>query len=288
MQHFAALHGVSACTLYLWRRRLAAADSVALTGSTRLVAVDVIDALEPCVVFDFALDRGHEHVLDYLGPQISGYLVGDGYSGYGTIAKKRPGIIEAGCGARALRKCREALKESPAGAAELLALVRTLFRIEVQAAEQNLDADGVKVARQMQSRPVLERLRERVHALRGWQAELSQQSALYEALVYIENQWEALNAFLEDGRVPIHNNSCERAIRPVAVGRKNWLFAGSERGGRAAATVYSLIESCRRVGVDPFEYLRDVLVRVATHPSARVDELAPDRWAKLFGSPRAG
>jgi transposase len=242
-----------------------------------------LSPLEPCVVFDFALDRGHEHVLDFLGQEISGYLVGDGYSGYGTIAKKRPGIIEAGCWAHALRKCRDALKESPAEAAALLVVVRSLFRIEVEAVEQGLDADGVKSAREARSQDVLERIREQVRALRQRPAELSQQSALSKALTYIENQWDALTAFLGDGRVPIHNNSCERAIRPIAVGRKNWLFAGSERGGAAAATVYSLIESCRRVGVDPYEYLRDVLVRVAIHPAARVDELAPDRWAGLFG-----
>ena len=134
---------------------------------------------------------------------------------------------------------------------------------------------------------MLERIHAQVETLRQRKAELSEQSALAKALTYIANQWDALSAFLLDGRVPIHNNSCERAIRPVAVGRKNWLFAGSERGGEAAATVYSLIESCRRIGVDPFEYLRDVLVRVATHPAAQVDELAPDRWAKLFGPQRA-
>ncbi len=246
-----------------------------------------LSPLEPCVVFDFALDRGHEHVLDYLGPGISGYLVGDGYSGYGTIAKKRSGLVEAGCWAHALRKVRDALKESPAEAAALLVVVRSLFRIEVEAAEQGLDADGVKSAREARSKDVLERIREQVHALRQRPGELSQQSALSKALTYIENQWDALTAFLGDGRVPIHNNSCERAIRPIAVGRKNWLFAGSERGGAAAATVYSLIESCRRVGVDPYEYLRDVLVRVATHPAARVDELAPDRWSGLLGAQRA-
>jgi transposase len=90
--------------------------------------------------------------------------------------------------------------------------------------------------------------------------------------------------FLEDGRVPIHNNACEVAIRPIGIGRKNWLFAGSERGGHAAATIYSLIESCRRAGLDPFLYLRDVLVRVATHPAARVHELVPACWKTLFGS----
>ena len=82
-------------------------------------------------------------------------------------------------------------------------------------------------------------------------------------------------------------NACEVAIRPIGVGRKNWLFAGSERGGHAAATIYTLIESCRRAGVDPFPYLRDVLVRVATHPASRVHEFVPASWKTLFGSQAA-
>lgn len=78
--------------------------------------------------------------------------------------------------------------------------------------------------------------------------------------------------------MPIDNNGCERMIRPVAVGRKNWLFAGSLEGGRRAATLYTLVQTCRRIGVDPFEYLRDVLSRVSTHPHSRIDELTPAGW----------
>jgi|GEM_PF-149226 len=243
-----------------------------------------LSPMEPCVVFDFSLDRTHEHVLEFLGPDLSGYLVGDGYAGYHTIASKRPGVIEAGCWAHALRKCREAIKESPAEGTALVSMMRALFVIETDAAEAQLAPDAVKSLRATQSQPVLERIREYVHSLRQRPGEWSEQSALHKALTYIENQWEALIAFLGDGRVPIHNNASERSIRPIAIGRKNWLFAGSERGGKAAATIYSLIESCRRVGVDPYTYFCDVLLRVATHPADRVDELAPDRWKILFAA----
>jgi len=85
-----------------------------------------------------------------------------------------------------------------------------------------------------------------------------------------------------------HNNACENAIRPVAVGRRNWLFAGSQRGGHAAATIYSLIESCRRVDVDPFVYLRDVLIRTCTHPASRVQELVPAAWKETLGTAVTG
>ena len=115
-----------------------------------------------------------------------------------------------------------------------------------------------------------------------------------EASKYLENQRDHLRVFLEDARIPIHNNACEVAIRPVAVGRRNWLFAGSLRGGRAAATIYTLVESCKKAGIDPYLYLGDVLTRVATHPASRVEELissegalvAEDTLVDLAGLPR--
>jgi hypothetical protein len=103
------------------------------------------------------------------------------------------------------------------------------------------------------------------------------------AIGYLRNQHRTLRAFLEDGRLPIDNNACERAIRPIAIGRRNWLFAGSMRGGRAAAVVFSLAESCRLAGVDPVDYFADVLVRVGSHPASKVDDLLPENWARLVG-----
>jgi transposase len=233
------------------------------------------------VVFDFAPDRGHEHVERFLGEAIEGYLVGDGYAGYGTIAKKHPAVIEVGCWAHAIRKWREALEESPTEASWMMTLIGKLFDVESEAVERKLEPAAVQALRDEKSRPLLERIRSKVEELRG---QMSDQGSFSKALTYLHNQWPTLVRFLEDGRVPIHNNACEVAIRPVGIGRKNWLFAGSERGGHAAATIYSLIESCRRAQVDPFLYLRDVLVRVCTHPAARVHELAPARWKELFGS----
>ncbi len=233
------------------------------------------------VVFDFAPDRGHEHVERFLGETIEGYLVGDGYAGYGALAKKHPGLIEVGCWAHAIRKARDALEESPAEASWMMTLIGKLFDVEAEAVERKLEPEAVQALRAEKSRPVLDRIREKLEELRG---QTSDQGALAKALTYLANQWPTLVRFLEDGRVPIHNNACEVAIRPVGIGRKNWLFAGSERGGHAAATIYSLIESCRREDVDPFRYLKDVLVRVCTHPASRVHELVPASWKQLFGS----
>jgi len=100
------------------------------------------------------------------------------------------------------------------------------------------------------------------------------------ALHYIRNQWKALNRFLEDGRLRIDNNGAEYQLRAIAIGRKNWLFAGSFEGARRAATLYSLVQSCRLASIDPFLYIRDVLLRVATHPQGQIGELTPRVWAK--------
>ena len=108
-------------------------------------------------------------------------------------------------------------------------------------------------------------------------------SPLGDAVRYLTNQWRALQRFVEDGRVAIDNNRAENQLRLVAVGRKNWLFAGSFEGARRAALLYSLVQSCKLVDVPPFPYLKDVLLRVATHPQHLIDQLTPRRWAETFG-----
>lgn len=233
----------------------------------------------PGVVYDFTPDRTHEHVLKFLGADISGWLVGDGYAGYGTIAGKCNGVVEAGCWAHVLRKFRDALKDSPLEASSMMTLIGKLFEIETQAVERKLTSSERLALRAEQSRPTLDRIQEKAESLRG---KGSEQEDLGKALKYLFNQWPHLVVFLEHGDIPIHNNACERSIRQIAIGRRNWLFAGSERGGEAAAIVYTLVECCRLLKVDPFEYLLDVLVRVATHPASRVDELVPARWKELF------
>ena len=110
-------------------------------------------------------------------------------------------------------------------------------------------------------------------------------SPLGEALRYLDNQWRALQRFLEDGRLRIDNNAAESQLRVVAVGRNNWLFAGSMAGAERTALLYSLVQSCRLAGVDPFPYFRHVLIRVATHPHSRIAELTPKAWAAVQPAP---
>ena len=147
------------------------------------------------------------------------------------------------------------------------------YDIEREAKE--LKPDERKDIRQQQTRPVLD-------ALHQWMLLQRQKvpdgSATAKALDYSLRRWEALTRFVDDGRLPIDNNWIENQIRPIAIGRNNWLFAGSLRAGQRAAAVMSLIQSARMNGHDPYAYLKDVLTRLPTHKASRIDELLPHRW----------
>lgn len=137
--------------------------------------------------------------------------------------------------------------------------------------------------REERSRPLLGQIEEQRRSL---ERVVLPKSPLGDALRYLGNQWAALNRFVEDGRLKIDNNGAENQLRAVALGRKNWLFAGSMAGLHRAALLYSLAQSCRLAGVDPFVYFRDVLLRVATHPHSAIGQLTPKGWAATF-APRS-
>lgn len=233
------------------------------------------------VVYDFSMGRDHGVVEAWIGNEWSGYLVGDGYAGFGTVCRKRDAehpIVEVGCWAHARRKVREAATNAPEDAIEVAGWIRELYRIEKEAREAELDADALRELRRRKGLPVLWKMRSLVRVL---VPKYGEDEAMGKALRYIENQWRTLRQYVKDGRLPIDNNACERAIRPVAVGRRNWLFAGSPRGGKMGAAIYSIVETCKRAGVNPFEYLEDVLVRVHVTPEERMDDLVPRRWREL-------
>ena len=143
----------------------------------------------------------------------------------------------------------------------------------------DLSPDARRDLRYEQSRPLLAK----VAAERDQLAQtVLPKSPLGDALRYLTNQWAALQRFVDDGRLAIDNNRAENQLRVVALGRKNWLFAGSFEGARRAALLYSLVQSCALVDVPPFEYLKDVLLRVATHPQRRIGQLTPKGWADTF------
>ncbi len=237
------------------------------------------------VVYRFTSGRASELIRGELG-DFEGFLVGDGYSGNRKAAEEAPGaIVLAGCWAHTIRKFRDSLAEAPGTAGLFVDDIKRLFEVERKADNDGLDPEARLALRAEKSRSILAALLARARRLRD---EYSDAGKIAEAIGYLLNQRKPLRRFLEDGRLPIHNNACELAIRPIAIGRRNWLFAGSLRGGRAAATVYSLIESCKLANVDVVSYLADVLVRLATHRASQVEALLPENWTATVRAAPAG
>jgi transposase len=255
------------------------------------------DWAHPFIVYDFTPDRSATGPQRMLENFRSGFLQADAYAAYNAIHAR--GILEVGCLAHARRKFDEAKTTDPARAHAALAFIGRLYQIEREAKEQIEEAiarlsqegplDGVdrvlheqRLAEEIRSRLRQELSRPVVEKFAAWletaAAEVLPKSPLGEAIGYARSNWVALTRFLDFGFLSIDNNAAERALRPIAVGRKNWLHLGSERGGRTAAVLMSLVQSCRSLGVEPFAYLRDVLERVNTHPASRIAELLPDAW----------
>lgn len=226
------------------------------------------------VVYDFAESRAGAHARTFLTGW-HGKLVCDDYSGY--KASFQHGITEIGCAAHARRKFFELhANHSSHVAGQALPFFTALYDIEREAAA--LDVDERQRLRQRRAKPVCDALYEWLMAQRKLVAD---GSAIAKALDYSLKRWDALTRYLDDGNVPIDNNWVENQIRPWAVGRSNWLFAGSLRAGQRAAAIMSLIRSAQLNGLDPLAYLKDVLTRLPTHKANDIDALLPHRWQPL-------
>src|SRR5690625_362024 len=224
------------------------------------------------VIYDFAPSRAGEHARAFLGDWRS-ELVVDDYGGYKKTVSQ-DGVTEIGCMAHARRKFFELHDAHQSQlAAQALDYIGELYAIEREA--KALDATERWRLRQERAKPIADRLHAWMLAQRS---RVPDGSGTAKALDYSLKRWVALTRYLEDGAVPIDNNYLEQQIRPLAVGRKNWLFAGSERAGRRAAAVMSLIHSAKLNGHDPHAYLKDVLTRLPTHPNSRIEELLPHNW----------
>jgi len=238
-------------------------------------------AAEKLVVFDFADSRAGRYpaqFLDHPGDgRWRGTLVCDDYTGYKALFAN--GVTEAGCLAHARRKFHElwANHQSKVGE-QALALFTHLY--EVERAVADLPADERRSIRQEKAKPIAD-------ALHAWLTAQRQKvppgSATARAIDYSLKRWAALTRYLDDGGLPADNNRVENLIRPIAIGRNNWLFAGSLRAGKRAAAIMSLVHSARLNGHDPYAYLRDVLERLPTQPATRIDELLPHRWTAANG-----
>ena len=232
------------------------------------------DNEHPAILYDYTATReraGPEKFLE----GYRGYLQADAYGGYDAFFKDPArGLIEVGCWAHARRYYHKALESDPHRMGPALLLIAQLYRVEKQAALLT-SADRLQL-RQLQSRPILDKLRDYLLEI---QAEVLPKSPEGRAVRYTLKNWTALTRYCEDGDLEIDNNATERAIRGVAVGRHNWMFFGSDHGGNTAAVLRSFVASCQRVSVDPFAWLKDVLSRIAVHPITRLTELLPHNWA---------
>lgn len=246
-----------------------------LAGGWRQDAEGQWQRIAPAALYDFTLTRSGEHPRRVLQGW-RGTLQADDFSGYHQGF--RQGITHAACWAHARRKFFDIVKAAPQGAPPGLAhdAMRFITRIyKIESDIRGKPPDERAQERQARSAPLLQDFHQ---WLQGHAGGLLPKSPLGQAFAYTLSNWAALNTFVSDGAVEVDNNVAERAMRLVAVSRKNWLFAGSERGGQAAAVAFSLIETARLNGVEPWAYLKDVLERIDGHRVDRLHELLPMHW----------
>ena len=235
------------------------------------------------VCFIHSPSRGTKVVVKALGEHFGGTLVTDGHSAYNCYVEKRPAVTHANCWAHARRKFEAALKDDPKAAGQALALIGQLYHVEEQIRAKDLRHEAKLDWRVRHSIPLVkdfwawcDQQRQRM--------DLAKSSPLLKALGYVNGRQAALEVFLSDPDVPIDTNHLERALRPIPMGRKNWLFSWSEVGARHIGIIQSLLVTCRLHEVNPYTYLVDVLQRISEHPASRVEELVPRVWKERFAA----
>jgi transposase len=218
--------------------------------------------------------------LDNIIPiDFKGKVQCDGYSAYRAFANGRTDLKLAGCWAHVRRKFHESLEQSPKTAGWIMRQIQQLYRIESGLREHKAGPQLREAIRVSNSRMTIERL-ERAFIRLKRSGRFLPQSLLGIAIDYALGQWKSLGVFLTDGRVEIDNNLVENAIRPTAIGKKNWLFMGDADAGERGAIIYTVIESCRRRKIDPYAYLKDVLTRLPNMTNHQVHEVTPAAWAQ--------
>lgn len=232
------------------------------------------------VAFHWQTSRAADSLDTILPVDFNGIVQCDGYQAYSAMARERKGNVQLGsCMAHVRRKIVEAQAQAPKVAGWLLHQIQHLYRIE-SALRKNRAGPALRQAnRSSQSRPILERLRKAFVRLEIRRRYLPQ-SAMGKAIQYALGQWEGFDVFVRDGRVELDNNHVENAIRPTAVGKRNWLFVGNAEAGERSAILYTVIEACRRRGIDPYGYLRDVFARLPTMTNWQLEAILPSNWAK--------
>jgi transposase len=233
------------------------------------------NSISKIVFFDYQEGRGREGPSEIL-QNFHGYLQTDGYVAYDVFDKKET-ITQLHCMAHARRMFNEALDNDRVVAEHALQQIQQLYAIERNCKDQNLSPDAIKSVRQEQAVPILT-------ALAKWMKEqyihAIPKSSIGKALAYSIERWEKLSRYTENGMLNIDNNPVENSIRPVALGRKNYLFAGSHEAARRSGMLYSLLGTCKMHGIEPYAWLKSVLVQISSHPINKIKDLLPHHWQK--------
>jgi transposase len=225
------------------------------------------------VVFDFTPTRSREGPKKFFG-DYGGYVQADAYSGYDEFFRTG-NATEVGCCAHARRKFEYALDSDPVRASHMMALWRKLYAVEKRAKTENFTPAELLSLRRSESVAVFEDIK---RAVDDYKDVVLPKSPMGKAITYTLNQWDALREYTANPILEIDNNLSERTLRMVVIGRKNYLFAGSEAGAWRASIIYSLVASCKLNGIDPYAYFNDVLRKISTHPASKIDHLLPSNW----------
>jgi transposase len=229
------------------------------------------------VFFAWKTSRAAECLDKIIPVNFRGQLQCDGYSAYGAFANGRTGIELAACLAHIRREIFEAKDQDPRVAGFLLKHIQNLYRIERRLRRHRAGPALRQAVREAESRPIFLRLQKTLLTVK---ARYLPKSALGKAIAYALAQWPRMELWLRHGQIEIDNNLVENAIRPTALGKKNWLFFGDAEAGQRSAVIYTIIENCRLQRIDPYAYLRDVLTRLPAMTNHQIAELTPQAWAK--------
>jgi transposase len=231
------------------------------------------------VCFTWATSRSAACLDNIIPADFNGTVQCDGYAAYPAFARSREDLTLAGCWAHARRKFIEAKDSAPQQAGWVLLQIGHLYRIEARLRESRAGPRLRQAVRAAESRPILERLQKALSRIKISHRHLPK-SAFGRAMDYALTQWPMLGEYVKDGRVEIDNNPVENAIRPTAIGKKNWLFIGEAEAGQRSAILYTIIESCRARSLDTWTYLRDVFTRLPTMTNRQVKDVTPKAWAE--------
>jgi transposase len=234
------------------------------------------DRDHPAVVFDYTPTRERAGPEKFL-KQFRGFLQADAYVAYDSFfTNPGRGLVEIACWAHTRRHFYQALDTEALHMGAVLAYIAQLYGVEKRARKAGVVGEGLRLLRQQVSMPVIEQLHEYLLKIR---VEVLPKSEAGKAVAYALKNWTALTRYCQDGDLSIDNNHTERSLRGIAVGRNNWLFVGSDRGGKTMAILRSFVGSCELMKIDPFAWFKDVLTRIGEHSIQKLDDLLPHRWA---------